>query len=87
MKKRYIIGMLVTLVVYITVSIATSECILSTPEKGITCVEVENMFGTRVPAGCFTGDVTKDDNEFNVAATEKYQSNTYKVGDVIVSSN
>lgn len=48
----------------------------SNPEIGITCIEVHALISNKlVPAGCYTGDVTKEDNKFNQAATEKYQPN------------
>ena len=51
---------------------------LSYPEEGVTCIELDRIFNTgRVPAGCFTGDVTKSDNKFSEEATRKYQSSLY----------
>lgn len=51
-----------------------AEIKVTYPEKDISCVEVETLFGsTFAPAGCFRGDIYKDDNCLDVKATVKYQ--------------
>ena len=48
----------------------------TTPEKGITCIEVGGIWKDRkAPAGCFSGDINSSDVKFESETTRKYQKN------------
>ena len=70
MKLGIVFGLFMFAVV---ISATTATYDITTPEVGITCVQVDNIFGGRTPAGCYKGDITKDDNCLDVKATVKYQ--------------
>ena len=62
-----ILGSYLTLIVGSTVNVTT-------PELGITCIEAEGIFGDKVPAGCYKGNIKEIGNKINHSATCKYQN-------------
>ena len=49
---------------------------VTNPETGITCVSVQSVWSeTKIPAGCYTGDIHGPHNKISAVATKKYQSN------------
>jgi len=65
--------LLAIIIVHMILAMASAKTELSYPEEGITCIEIKNIYNHRIPAGCFTGDVTKPGNKLNTKATNKYQ--------------